>query len=199
MRFPLREDDIPGSIPPRIKIHGILETVMKQTILPLIGVAIFIIVVGLFVKKSSSFSFPEVVSPSPVATSSANSVIINGKVIEVEIVNTQALRTKGLSGRASLESGRGMFFVFDNKNINAVFWMKDTLIPLDIVWIKDKSVIGIVKNAQPPAPNTPDDKLEKYLSPGTIDYVLEVNSGFSDQNNIKVGDSVQMQFDPEQL
>ena len=172
---------------------------MKQLILPLIGFAIFIIVVGLFVKKSSPLGVSRVVSPSPVATSSANSVIINGKVIEVEIVNTQALRTKGLSGRASLESGRGMFFVFDSKNINAVFWMKATLIPLDIIWIKDKSVIGIVKNAQPSAPGTPDGKLEEYLSPGTIDYVLEVNSGFSDQNNIKVGDSVQMQFDPEQL
>jgi len=163
---------------------------MKQVILPLIGVAVFIVIVGLFVKNTSSFNIPRTFPPSPVATSPANSVTINGKAIEVEIVNTQALRTKGLSGRTSLESGRGMFFVFDTKNVNADFWMKDMLIPLDIIWIKDGSVIGIVKNAQPPAPGTPDDKLEKYLSPGTIDYALEVNSGFSDQNNIKVSDSI---------
>lgn len=165
---------------------------MKQIILPLIGVAAFIVIVGLFVKNSSSFNVPRISSPSPVATAPANSVTIKGKVIEVEIVDTQALRTKGMSGRTSLESNKGMFFVFDSKSVNADFWMKDMLIPLDIIWIKDGNVIGIVKNAQPPASGTPDDKLEKYLSPSTIDFVLEVNAGFSDQNNIKVGDPVNL-------
>jgi hypothetical protein len=167
---------------------------MKQIILPLIGAAVFIAVVGLFVQKSPSLKIPGFASssPSPVATakSSAKLVTINGKSVEVEIANTEALRTKGLGGRSSLESGHGMLFVFDTKNVSAEFWMKDMLIPLDIIWIKNGSVVSIDKNTQPPASGTADDKLQKYFPPGTIDYVLEVNAGFSDQNNIKVGDSV---------
>lgn len=61
---------------------------------------------------------------------------------------------------------------------------------IDIIWIKDGKIIQIDKNVEAPAVGTPDNKLKLYSPKSAVDYVLEVNSGYSDLNNIKVGDSV---------
>ncbi len=82
----------------------------------------------------------------------------------------------------------GMLFIFDSKKVSPSFWMKDTLIPLDIIWIRDNRVEKIDKDVPTPAPDTPDNKLPKYTSGRPVDYVLEVNAGFNQKNGIKVGD-----------
>ena len=82
-----------------------------------------------------------------------------------------------------------MVFVFD-KDSKPVFWMKDTLIPLDMIWINDGKVVGIEKNVQIEK-GKKDNELKKYYAPSKVDYVLEVNAGFCDKNNIKAGSSVQ--------
>lgn len=69
------------------------------------------------------------------------------------------------------------------------------LIPIDIIWIKDNKVAGIEHNLQAPPPGTSDSSLTLYNSPEPVDYVLEVNADWANQNNIKVGDVVKMQFD----
>lgn len=163
---------------------------VKQILLPLLGVAIFITIVGLFVQKSGSINFSETLNPSASASPSTKYVTISGKIIDVEIANNQALRNKGLSGRTALGVNSGMLFVFESKSVNASFWMKDMLIPLDLIWIENGNVIRIDKNIKPPAPGTSDSQLSVYTISTPIDYVLEVNAGFTDQNNIKVGDSV---------
>ena len=61
-------------------------------------------------------------------------VTINGKDIKVELALTQSQREKGLSGRNYLDKNSGMLFVFPQAG-NHSFWMKDTLIPLDIIWL----------------------------------------------------------------
>ena len=81
-----------------------------------------------------------------------------------------------------------MIFVFI-KNSKPTFWMKDTKIPLDIIWINDNKIVGIEKNVQPEV-DRKDSELTKYPAPSAIDYVLEVNGGLSDENNIKVGQSL---------
>jgi uncharacterized membrane protein (UPF0127 family) len=68
--------------------------------------------------------------------------------------------------------------------------MKEMLIPLDFIWISGTKIVKIDKNIQAPDANTPDVKLEKIKPDQPVDYVLEVNSGFSDANNIKVNDPV---------
>jgi hypothetical protein len=87
-----------------------------------------------------------------------------------------------------LDENSGMIFVFNNEK--PVFWMKDTKIAIDIIWINDNKVVGIEKNVQPEQ-GKKDIELKRYPAPTAIDYVLEVNAGFSDRNNIKVGTSVQ--------
>jgi len=154
---------------------------IKQVLLPILGVIIFIVAVGLFVQKSGNLS----VNPTP----KASSVKINNTEIQVTLAKTKEERVKGLSGTTSLAENSGMLFVFDG-NTNPIFWMKDMIIPLDIIWIKNNKIIKIDKNVPEPKLGTPDTKLAKYSANQSIDYVLEVNAGFSEKNNIKVGDSV---------
>lgn len=150
----------------------------KQVLLPILGVIIFISIVGYFTQKPSLFS--------PVQ----KNVTIDGKVIQVSIADTPDKRTKGLGGISSLDQNSGMLFIFDSKQVSPLFWMKDMLIALDIIWIDSGKVIQIDKNVPPPEVGTPDNKLKVYSAGQAVNYVLEVNAGFSDQNNIKVGDDV---------
>ncbi len=156
---------------------------IKQLVLPLVAVAAFIVIVGLLVKNSANIALPGV----PQKT-----VTIGSKTINVEVAKTPDERTRGLSGRYSLGEENGMLFVFDAQNITPNFWMKGMLIPLDIIWINDGKIVKIDKNAEAPKENTPDQKLTIYAPGIPIDYVLEVNAGFSDKNNVKVGNSVDL-------
>ncbi|MDD5547684.1 MAG: DUF192 domain-containing protein [Candidatus Pacebacteria bacterium] len=115
------------------------------------------------------------------------SVSINGHIIETEISKSFAQLSKGLSGRTSLDEGKGMLFIF-NFPAKYGFWMKDMKFPLDMIWIKNGKITGIEKNVLPP-PQTGGLKI--YYPPGAIDRVLEVNAGESDKIGIKTGDQIE--------
>src|SRR3972149_3295989 len=103
---------------------------MKQIVIPLILVAAFIIAVGLFTTKASKISL---LPSSP----KGQEVQIGDKSITVEIADSIEERGKGLSDRTSLKEDAGMLFIFAKKDVFPSFWMKDTLIPLDFIWIND--------------------------------------------------------------
>jgi uncharacterized membrane protein (UPF0127 family) len=156
---------------------------MKQIVIPLILVAAFIIAVGLFTTKSSKFNL--LPSPAP----KGDQVQIGDKSITVEIADSFEERGKGLSGRTTLKEDAGMLFIFEKKDVFPSFWMKDTLIALDLIWINDAKVVKIHKNVQP-EPGKTDAELTLYRPETPIDYVIEVSGGFSDKFGVKVGDSV---------
>lgn len=165
----------------------------KQLFLPLIAVAAFIVLVGLLVQGKIGNFQPISIFPSP--TPSAKLIKLDDTEVEVEIAKITEERQKGLSGRQELGENSGMLFVMP-KNTKPTFWMKDTLFPLDIIWIKDGKVLGISENA-PVEKDVPDEKLTLYPAPSVVDYVLEVNAGFSQKNGIKAGSTFQMLFDLE--
>lgn len=159
----------------------------KNLFLPLIAVAVFIILVGLLTQgKLNKF----ISNPSPVSTINTKILNINDLEIPVEIAKTNEERAKGLGGRDSLDENSGMLFVFDGGS-KPTFWMKDTKISLDIIWINDKKIIKIDKNVQPEM-GISDSNLKRYEAPSSVNYVLEVNGGFSDRNNLKIGDLVNL-------
>ena len=163
---------------------------VKQLLLPLAGVAAFIVLVGLLVKDSGNIKIPGV---TPTTSPAAEKIITVGETkLNVEIADTKSKREVGLGGRSTLDQNVGMLFVFDSKQVTPSFWMKDMLIPLDIIWISGGKVVKIDKNIQAPISGTPDSKLAIYNPGQPIDYVLEVNAGFSDTNNVKVGDSIDL-------
>ncbi len=79
-----------------------------------------------------------------------------------------------------------MLFVFDKPDIYS-FWMKDMLFPIDMIWIsEDGKVVYIERDARPESyPNS-------FIPDAPAKYVLEVNAGFSEKNNLKVGDKVEI-------
>lgn len=101
--------------------------------------------------------------------------------VSVEIAANPAARETGLMYRTHLGHNAGMIFVFPTSS-QVDFWMKNTPIPLDMIFAgADGRIIGIVANAQPYA--------ESMLGvPGKSQYVLEVSGGFCAAHGIKAGD-----------
>jgi len=109
-----------------------------------------------------------------------------GAAVEVslEVAATPAERERGLMYRTSLAEGRGMLFVFDADG-NQSFWMKNTLIPLDLLFIaRDGTVVGIHANATPlSTANIAVGKPSRY--------VLEVPGGWAARHGISAGARVE--------
>lgn len=110
--------------------------------------------------------------------------------VRAEIASTPEARTLGLMFRKKLPSTEGMLFLFPEERV-LTFWMKDTLIPLDMIFINSAMVVvGTVENATPlsTAPLS-------VSSPSK--FVLEVNGGFVRQQGILPGAKVELRgIDP---
>ncbi len=116
-------------------------------------------------------------------------ITVGNKNIAVEVADTDDAREQGLSGRPELTDEQGMLFDFTNTNESVPsFWMKGMKFAIDIIWINDKKIIGITANAPIPKNNS----LPTYSPPGQVTHVLEVASGWSRRNNVKIGDSVKL-------
>ena len=113
---------------------------------------------------------------------------IGEKTLNVEIADTIASRTRGLSGRGFLSEDDGMFFIFPYSAIQ-YFWMKGMKFPIDIIWISGDKVVGMVVGAEPET--GPD--YEIFNSPEPVDKVLEINAGLTQKLGIKTGDQIQLQ------
>jgi uncharacterized protein len=101
--------------------------------------------------------------------------------INVELALDNATWEKGLMSRTGLDTNSGMLFIFPTAT-NRSFWMKDTLIPLDIIFLdSDLRVLNIHKNTKP------NQTIELYSSNGPAKYVLEVNAGWSRSHGIQPG------------
>lgn len=93
---------------------------------------------------------------------------------------------RGLQFREELPEDRGMLFIFEQPH-KAQFWMKDTLIPLDIIWIDQGSqIVHIEKNVQP----CQSVVCPSYGPPTEAEYVLEIPAGLTEKMEIKLGDIV---------
>lgn len=113
---------------------------------------------------------------------------IGSSVLDIEVVSTEKERETGLMYRDNLPQGHGMLFVFDSSGFYP-FWMKNTSIPLDIVWINTRGrIIDIRKNVRPCIEFDKTQKNCPYYTPAEkAKYVLEVNSGWVEKNGISLG------------
>jgi uncharacterized membrane protein (UPF0127 family) len=109
----------------------------------------------------------------------------------VEVADTPAKRELGLQYRRDLDADRGMIFLFPGESEHT-FWMKNTPIPLDMIFINsDRKIVGIVEQA---VPFSTDSRAVRAAS----QFVLEINGGLSQRHGFKIGDSVRFQgFSPE--
>jgi uncharacterized membrane protein (UPF0127 family) len=120
---------------------------------------------------------PRVVIEGPSGRSSA---------VRVELARTPEEQARGLMFREKLADDEGMLFVFPASAVQS-FWMKNTLIPLDMIFIgEDLTVVGLVERAEPHS-----------LTPRSVRrpsrYVLEVNGGWSAARGVAAGDRVRFE------
>jgi hypothetical protein len=117
-------------------------------------------------------------------------VVLDERVrVSVDIVDTPALRARGLSGRPGLAPEQGMLFLFEAPRIQS-FWMKDMRFEIDILWIRDGRIVSITPDV--PLPASPRE-LPQYRSPVPCDVVLEVRAGAARRWGLLLGDSVRVE------
>lgn len=135
-------------------------------------------------------------SPTPIAseTNQGQSLPISaqmevrGVAIALEVAQTEEQQAIGLMNRTSLADDRGMLFPFDPPR-SVGFWMKNTLIPLDMVFLRAGKVVAIA-NATP----CTADPCPTYTSGTTVDEVVELRSGRAAEVGLTVGDRVEIRF-----
>ena len=116
-------------------------------------------------------------------------VCINQNCFNIEIAKTNSQREKGLMYRLSLDQNKGTLFIFPSSNIYS-FWMKNTLIPLDIIWIaENKTIVHIHEDATPC-----NETCLSIVPPSPSLYVLEINAGLTKALNLSIGDFVDLEI-----
>ena len=151
---------------------------MKTPHIIIISIMFIIILIILLTSKSS-------ININNKENKNISEVCFKKNCFFVELAKTNEEKEKGLMYRESLGNDKGMLFVYDIPK-KVAFWMKNTLIPLDIIWInKDRKVVQII-TAYP----CKKDPCEIYSSDEEALYILEINANLSKELNIKEGDFV---------
>ncbi len=105
--------------------------------------------------------------------------------IDAQVPLKQELFFKGLMGRKKLGENEGMLFAFADSAPRS-FWMKDTLIPLDLIFITENLTIAKISHAVP----CESDPCATYPSGMPVKYVLEIKGGLADEKGVKEGGAV---------
>jgi uncharacterized membrane protein (UPF0127 family) len=152
--------------------------VKRQHIVSLILILLFI------TGCKGDASPPAVISPSPTEgiVFEKKTIKIRDKTLMVEIADTPEKRQIGLMYRKNLGENEGMLFIFFEEDFHS-FWMKNTLIPLSIAFIKEDGTIVQIEDMEPETETTHPSKFPAK-------YALEVNKGWFKENNITAGDKI---------
>ena len=142
---------------------------------------VFFIMLGLLLAAACSTNVDTSRASVSFATSSGESEVL------VEVAQTPLELQQGLMYRESLDENSGMIFLFDNDHVRT-FWMKNTLIPLDMIFVHSNGTIVKIHTAQPCSA----DPCATYSSEEPAQYVIEVNAGHAALNNITVGSQVEL-------
>ncbi len=125
-------------------------------------------------------------------------VLLQGRMFTMELALTSEQRATGLMGRESLADDRGMLFVFPGKKpypAEVSFWMKNCLVPIDVIFISREGRITAIHEMQPPLPGTPDNELTVYPSNGQVQFAVELRGGLANELGLRVGDDIDLRVD----
>ncbi len=125
-----------------------------------------------------------------VQTPASHYVMVKGHKLTVTEAKTMPEQERGLGGVTSLDDDHGMLFIFPDSALRT-FWMKDMLMSIDIIWIREGAIVGIEDSVPAPTAGEQDTALPLYHSPETADHVLETAAGFSKRKGIGIGDRIE--------
>ena len=118
-------------------------------------------------------------------------VILKGERFTVDLAETAEQQALGLMFREEMADDHGMLFIFPAEGFRS-FWMKNTRIPLDIMYFdEDLKLVSVAENAQPCRTR----RCPNYPSEGPAKYVLELNAGKAAELGLRPGDELQLRLD----
>lgn len=113
----------------------------------------------------------------------------DGATIVASVADTDAARARGLMFRDTLPDDEGMLFVFAESRRHA-FWMRNVLVPLDMMWLdENRRIVWLVESAPPCV----DEPCPIYIPERPASSVIEVPGGFTKRHGIRVGDTVRFE------
>jgi len=113
-------------------------------------------------------------------------ILPNGKTVIAELAVTDHERARGLMFREKINPDQGMLFIFESEGRHS-FWMKNTLISLDILWLnRDQQIVHIEEHVPP----CREDPCPSYASKIPAMYVLELKAGSVKDNDLKMYDTL---------
>ena len=129
--------------------------------------------------------------PAPAAPAGPRIILPDSFAVHVEIAADDPTREQGLMFRDQLPEDRGMIFLFPTPGVYP-FWMKNTLIPLDMIWIDDaKRVVTVARDVPPckadPCPSYPS------TGPARASYVLELAAGAASKHHVGPGSTLRFE------
>jgi uncharacterized membrane protein (UPF0127 family) len=115
-------------------------------------------------------------------------VRLKGERFTVEIADSSEKQQLGLMFRDSMPRDHGMLFIFPNEAMRS-FWMKNTRIPLDIIYFdQELRLVSVAKDARP----CRTQQCPRYRSAGPAKFVLELNAGLADELGLDAGDTLEI-------
>ncbi len=160
-----------------------------KTVLAVALIAIAATVVYFVMNKKESSEYLVVETSAPTFKKEGELLFISKAeretlaAIDIEIADNDQKTAQGLMYRSSMPRNAGMLFLMPREEIQG-FWMRNTYIPLDIIFVNsNKEIVTIHANTTPMKENS-------YISTEPALYVVEVNAGYCKKNNIKEGDKI---------
>ncbi|MCF2145238.1 DUF192 domain-containing protein [Desmonostoc muscorum LEGE 12446] len=164
--------------------------------LSLLSILLGILLMGCSMPTTAIPSSPTSASETPAPENlgqklpiSAKAIVPNGTTIQLEVAKTPQQQAMGLMYRPALPDDQGMLFGFPSAQ-PVSFWMKNVPVALDMVFLQN----GVVKYIQAGAPPCANEPCPTYGPSTLIDKVIELRSGRAAELNLKVGDTIKIEF-----
>lgn len=160
--------------------------------------AVIILFVCLFTGCAPGQS--DILAPEPFAGNKqlTEEVRLSDRLFIMELALTPEQRAQGLMGRTSLADNKGMLFVFPDIEpfpAEVTFWMKNCLMPIDVIFISRERQITAIHEMQPPLPGTPDRELLTYSSNGPVQFAIELRGGLAAELGLQIEDIIDLRGD----
>lgn len=122
---------------------------------------------------------------------------IKGVLFELELALTPEERAEGLMGREKIAKNGGMLFVFPVEPpypTELGFWMKNCLVPIDLLFLDPSGKVVVIHEMEPPLPGVPDQELPVYRSGAPAQFAIELKGGRAAELGVTIGDVIELRF-----